>query len=160
MDTRLLDNCPIALQSNTVNIKNHLSTIKDHGLGPANPVEPNHEFWQDKAKIWKISEGDARGRTCANCEYYFDTPDIRDCIANGPANTLKASALPLVPAWTDIETHPVGYCEKWDITCSPVRTCDDQEIYQRQDEPSDEEDSKEVSPFDTSVPPSSIEELK
>ena len=160
IDIRVLDNCPIALQSNAVNIKNHLSTIQDHGLGPANPVEPNHEFWQGKSKIWEISEGDARGRTCSNCEYYYDTPTIRDCIANGPANTLKASALPLVPPWADIEAHPVGYCEKWDITCSPVRTCDDQEIYQRPDEPSEEEDTHDANPFETSLPPSTIEELK
>ena len=119
------------MQDNELNIKNHLSTIAEHGLGPADPTEPNHEFWQYKGKIWEISEGDARGRTCANCEYYFDTPDIRDCITNGPANSLKASQLPIVPPWTDIEEHPVGYCTKFDITCSPVRTCNEQEIYER-----------------------------
>ena len=140
--------CPLALRSNKLNIKNHLSTIKEANLGPANPLERNNEFWSAKAAIWGISEGDARGRTCANCEYYFDTPDIRDCIANGPANTLKASALPLNPPWADIESHPVGYCEKFDITCSPIRTCDEQEIYQREDAPSEDE---YASPFDSTI---------
>jgi hypothetical protein len=89
--------------------------------------------------MWGVTEGDARGRLCNNCEYYYDTPAIRDCIANGPANDLKASALPLVPPWADIEAHPVGYCEKWDITCSPIRTCNYQEIYQRPDSVPEEE---------------------
>ena len=142
MDIRVLDNCPIALQSNSVNIKNHLIAINEHGLGPADPLDRNASFWQDKAVLWGISEGDARGRLCNNCEYYFDTPQIRDCVENGPAKDLKASALPLIPPWADIEAQPIGYCEKWDITCSPIRTCNDQEIYQREDAP--EEDTSEV----------------
>jgi len=131
MDNRLLDGCPLPLQNNKLNVKNHLKAIKEANLGPANPLERNDSYWTDKAVLWGISEGDARGRLCNNCEYYFDNPDIRDCIANGPANTLKASALPLTPAWADIEAHPVGYCTMWDITCSPIRTCDEQEIFER-----------------------------
>ena len=137
MDTNL-DGCPIALQSNKLNIKNHLIAIEEANLGPANPLERNDAFWTDKAVKWSISEGDARGRLCNNCEYYFDNEQIRACIENGPANDLKASALPLVPAWADIESHPVGYCTMWDITCSPIRTCDEQEIFER---PLVEEDS-------------------
>lgn len=150
MDTKFsLDQCPIALQSNSINVQNHLQAIEDANLGPADPLERNSAFWTDKAVLWGISEGDARGRLCNNCEYYYDTPAIRDCIENGPSNNLKASALPLTPPWADIEDHPVGYCEKWDITCSPIRTCDLQEIYQRPDQvPQEEEASLEyVDPF-------------
>jgi hypothetical protein len=150
MDIRALDNCPIALQSNTVNIKNHLVAINEHGLGPADPLDRNTFFWQDKSVLWGISEGDARGRLCNNCEYYFDTPQIRDCVENGPAKTLKASALPLVPPWADIENQPIGYCEKWDITCSPIRTCDAQEIYQRTD-PMEEDSPEPTNVFDSSI---------
>lgn len=123
-----LDNCPLALQSNSLNIKNHLSTIEEYGLGPADPRLPNDEFWADKAAKWDMTEGDARGRLCANCEYYYNTSEIEDCIDAGPAKNLKASALPLEPKWADIESKPVAYCEKFDITCSPVRTCDAQEM--------------------------------
>ena len=49
-----LDNCPFALQSNSLNIKNHLSTIEEYGLGPADPRQPNDEFWADKAAKWGI----------------------------------------------------------------------------------------------------------
>ena len=130
MDTNL-DGCPIALQSNAINVKNHLEAIKEHGLGPADPLEKNSSFWTDKAVLWGISEGDARGRLCNNCEHYFDNPDIRACIENGPAYDLKASQLPLTPPWADIEEHPVGYCNRFAITCSPIRTCDEQEILER-----------------------------
>ena len=140
-DISLLDGCPIALQSNAVNIKNHLSTIANDGLGPANPLERNDDFWRQKAVLWGISEGDARGRLCNNCEHYFDNEQIRDCIENGPAYDLKASQLPLTPPWADIEDHPVGYCNKFDITCSPIRTCNEQEILERDYVPDTEEET-------------------
>ena len=120
--------CPLPLQDNALNAQNHLDTIANHGLGPADPREPNNEFWQAKARIWNIAEGDARGRLCANCSHFFDTTQIRDCIKNGPAWNLKASDLPLEPKWADIESHPVAYCDLYDITCSPIRTCDSQEL--------------------------------
>lgn len=119
--------CPLPLTDNSLNIANHLVTIKEHGLGPADPRQPNTDFWQAKAVIWGVTEGDARGRMCCNCNHYWDTTQIRDCIANGPAMDLKASALPLEPKWADIESHPVGYCDLYDITCSPIRTCNSQE---------------------------------
>lgn len=139
MDLNKLEGCPIALQSNALNIKNHLSTIADYGLGPADPLERNNDFWTKKAVLWGISEGDARGRLCNNCEHYFDNPEIRACIENGPAYDLKASQLPLTPPWADIEEHPVGYCNKFAITCSPIRTCDEQEILERPLEAPEEE---------------------
>jgi len=145
VDTNL-DGCPIALTDNKINIKNHLIAINKGGLGPANPLERSDDFWTKKAVLWGIPEGDARGRLCNNCEYYFDNEQIRDCVANGPANDLKASALPLTPAWADIEEHPVGYCTMWDITCSPIRTCDEQEIFER---PLEEEHDSEDNPIYT-----------
>lgn len=140
-DISLLDGCPVALQSNAVNIKNHLTAIEEAALGPANPLERNDAYWTDKAVKWGISEGDARGRLCNNCENYFDNEQIRSCIENGPAYDLKASKLPLTPPWADIEDHPVGYCNRFDITCSPIRTCDEQEILERPLEAPEEEDS-------------------
>ena len=128
MDISKLDYCPLPLQNNKLNVKNHLSTIKLHGLGPANPRDSNMSFWKDKAKKWKTTEGDARGRLCANCEHFINTTAIDECIINGPALSLKASTLPLSPKWADIESRPVAYCTLYDITCSSVRTCDSQEM--------------------------------
>jgi hypothetical protein len=120
--------CPLPLQDNELNIANHLIAINEHGLGPADPRQPNTEFWQAKAVLWGIAEGDARGHLCCNCNHYWDTTQVQQCIEQGPALTLKASALPLDPSWADIESRPVGYCDLYDITCSPIRTCDDQEM--------------------------------
>lgn len=119
--------CPLPLQNNDLNIQNHLYVIQNHGLGPADPRQPNEEFWQDKAAKWQTTEGDARGRLCANCEHYLNTTEIDQCIINGPALQLKASALPIEPQWADIESRPVAYCTLYNITCSPIRTCDSQE---------------------------------
>lgn len=123
-----MDICPLPLRSNELNVRNHLKTIKEHGLGPADPRQPNDAFWKAKAKKWGVTEGDARGRLCANCEHYLNTSLITKCIEEGPAKKLKASALPLSPKWTDIESKPVAYCTLYDITCSPIRTCDSQEL--------------------------------
>lgn len=121
-----MDYCPLPLQNNKLNIKNHVKTIKEHGLGPADPRKSNSSFWQDKAQKWGVSEGDARGRLCANCEHYLETTDVKDCINNGPAKNFKTSMVD--PSIVDIESKPVAYCMLYEITCSPTRTCDSQEL--------------------------------
>ena len=120
------ERCPLALQNNKVNIINHKKAIKENGLGPADPRKPNTEFWAAKGKTWGISEGDARGRLCSNCEHYLSTTDIKDCIDNGPAKTFKTSMVD--PSIADIESKPTAYCMLLEITCSPTRTCDEQEL--------------------------------
>jgi len=121
-----MDYCPLSLQNNKVNIKNHLLTMKEHGLGPADPLKPNNAFWEDKAKKWGVSVGDARGRLCANCEHYVTTSEIQDCIEEGQAKTFKTSMVD--KSLVDIESKPVAWCSLYDITCSPLRTCDSQEM--------------------------------
>lgn len=123
-----MDACPIPLQSVSLNVKNHLNAIEHKGLGPGDPTVPNHEFWQAKAQKWNVSEGDARGRLCSNCRFYVNASFIKDCIDAYPVKDLKASALPLNPKWKDIESKPQAYCVLLDITCSPVRTCDFQQM--------------------------------
>lgn len=102
--------------------------IEQKGLGPADPRKQNEDFWRDKGKKWGVSEGDARGRLCNNCRFYINATPIKECIDNGPAKDLKASALPIKPRWADIESKPTAYCTLLDITCSPVRTCDFQQM--------------------------------
>ena len=121
-----MDYCPLPLQNNKLNIKNHVKTIKEHGLGPADPRQPNTEFWKDKASKWGVAEGDARGRLCANCEHYIETTQVKDCIDSGQAKDFKTSMVD--PSIVDIESKPVAYCNLYEITCSPLRTCDSQEL--------------------------------
>ena len=123
-----MNSCPISLTDNTVNATNHLKTIKENGLGPADPTQSNKVFWQDKATKWQTTEGDARCRLCMNCEHYLNTTEIYDCITNNESLNIKASDLPLTPKWVDVESRPVAYCTLFEITCSPVRTCDAQEL--------------------------------
>lgn len=125
IDTEL-DACPLPIQSNSLNVKNHLKAIENNGLGPADPYKPNNEFWDAKAAKWNVSQGDARGRLCNNCRFYVNAKVIKDCIASYPAKDLKASALPLTPKWRNVESTPQAYCTLLDITCSPIRTCDQQ----------------------------------
>ena len=120
--------CPTALQSNKVNIDNHISTIRDFGLGPADPRQSNEVFWKEKAMRWMTTEGLARGRLCANCEHYVNSSEIENCIANGPAYNFKTSSVPNNPKLADIEDHPLAWCSKFNITCSPTRTCNEQEM--------------------------------
>ena len=120
--------CPPPLMDNKLNVQNHLMAINEKGLGPADPRQPNDIFWYDKSNKWGVSEGDARGRLCANCRFFVNSSDIKTCIENGPAKDLKASDLPIVPQWADIESKPVAYCVLLDITCSPIRTCDFQQL--------------------------------
>ena len=121
-----MDYCPLPLQNNKLNIKNHLKTIKLYGLGPADPRIPNNQFWRDKAERWDVTEGDARGRLCANCEHFLQTTKIKDCIDSTPAKKFKTSMVD--PSIVDIESKPVAYCMLYEITCSPTRTCDSQEL--------------------------------
>lgn len=123
-----IDACPLPLQSNALNVKNHLIAINEKGLGPADPRKSNLEFWQDKASKWNVSEGDARGRLCNNCRFYVNATIIKNCIDELPVKDLKASQLPITPKWADIESKPQAYCTLLDITCSPVRTCDFQQM--------------------------------
>jgi hypothetical protein len=123
-----MDSCPIPLTDNSVNAANHLKAITENGLGPADPTQSNQAFWQDKATKWQTTEGDARCRLCMNCEHYLNTTEIYDCITSNESLNIKASDLPLTPKWKDIESRPVAYCTLLDITCSPVRTCDAQEL--------------------------------
>jgi len=120
--------CPPALADNRINVENHLKSIKEVALGPVDPRQPNEEFWKDKAEKWKITEGDARAKLCLNCVHYVLTRNILDCIANGPAKFFKVSDLPVSPKLVDIESKPTAYCTIRHITCSPLRTCDLQEM--------------------------------
>ena len=115
-----------ALMSNDVNIANHKLTIKQAALGPADPRQSNEQFWKDKGKKWDCSAGDARGRLCANCEHFIETTAVKDMIDNGPAKKFKTSMVD--PSIVDIESKPVAWCNMYNITCSPTRTCDDQEM--------------------------------
>lgn len=123
-----MDNsCPIATQYKYINLASHLVAIKEANLGPADPRKSSDEYWADKMDAWDVTEGVARTRLCMNCAYYDNSPQTLSCLATGEGGTLKASEIPIVPAWADIEGMPAGVCTVWNISCSALRTCDNWE---------------------------------
>ena len=119
LDTSFGASCPSATHDDAINMENHLIAIKEASLGPADPSAPSDSYWNYMAEQWMVSTDEARVRQCQNCEYYNNSPKILDCLKS---STLKASDLPVTPKWSDVSA-PSGYCTKWDITCTSIRTC-------------------------------------
>jgi len=78
-------------------------------------------------ELWNVPEGIARTRLCMNCAHYDNRPEVLAAIPSSPGAQLKASELPVTPAWADIVGMPAAICTLWSITCSALRTCDDWE---------------------------------
>ena len=122
-----MDYCPVAAIYPEVNLANHMTTIKLANLGPADPRQQNTVFWGDKMVKWNVPEGVARTRLCMNCEEYNNSSENQMCMMTGDGAKLKASELPITPKWSDIDGMPTAICDRWSITCSALRTCDDWE---------------------------------
>jgi hypothetical protein len=84
-------------------------------------------------KRWKVKEGEARSRLCMNCEEYNTDPEMVACVNSGSGAKLKASELPVTPAWADIDGMPSAVCDRYNITCSALRTCWDWEPVEEMD---------------------------
>ena len=120
-----MDNsCPIATQYKYINLANHLVTIKEANLGPADPRQPSTPYWAAKMALWGVTEGVARTQLCMNCAHYDNSPQTLSCLTTGDGGALKASELPVTPRWADIEGMPSAVCTTWHISCSALRTCD------------------------------------
>lgn len=114
--------CPIAMTDKATNIANHKICVAEANLGPARPSTPG-TYWMVRADRLGITEAESRTQTCANCGYYYDTPAIKSCYSTNNAAGNIPLATEVNPAWENVP-NPAGYCEKWDITCTPTRTCD------------------------------------
>lgn len=121
------DLCPVATMYKDINLANHIATIQYANLGPPDPREPSTEYWMAKSELWGVPEGVARTRLCMNCSHYKNDPETQDCLVEGPGAQLLASELPVTPRWADIQGMPAAVCTRWNITCSALRTCDDWE---------------------------------
>ena len=76
-----MEDCPLATEYRQINLANHIICIDLANLGPADPRQPNDEFWKAKMKKWVVPEGEARSRLCMNCEHYVATTEMLDCIS-------------------------------------------------------------------------------
>jgi hypothetical protein len=118
-----LKSCPVGTMYEQVNLQNHLYAIDLAEYGPADPRQPNTEFWQNKMKIWDVNEGTAIMRVCTSCFYANKSPEMQDCIIEGPGGEFKESDLPNNPVWSEIDGLPTYYCTRWNMTVNPLRTC-------------------------------------
>ena len=112
--------CPRATGDLEYNLSKRQNAIDKYGYGPMNPMEPSKDFWQGKAKMWKVSIKDAQKSRCSNCAAFNVTDAMRECIANGvvdePGDRERID--------TVINQADLGYCELLDFKCAGTRTCD------------------------------------
>ena len=107
--------CPEATQDIALNIKNRQTAIDQANYGPLNPNEPNEGSWKAKAEQFKGSVEEAKKALCGNCVFFYRTPEILKCIAEGLGTE--------VDPYEAINAGEIGYCEAFDFKCAASRTC-------------------------------------
>lgn len=107
--------CPPATQDIKLNIANRQKAIDEANYGPLNPNEPNEGYWKAKAEQFKGSVEEAKKALCGNCVFFYRTPEILKCIAEGLGEE--------VDPYEAIEAGEIGYCEAFDFKCAASRTC-------------------------------------
>lgn len=114
--------CHEATYDVKVNLKNRNWAFKNVGYGPANPDEPNDEFWQDRADEWNTDLDQAKTMRCGNCAAFIQTPQMIKCIEDG----IEASEEgPEHESYADdvVDAADLGYCELFHFKCAAARTC-------------------------------------
>jgi hypothetical protein len=109
--------CPAATKDIPTNLKNRQQAIDIANYGPLNPNEPNEDYWQAKADMFKSNVEDAKKALCGNCAFFNQTKPILDCIAGGIGGSQAEE-------WDTIDAGDLGYCEAFDFKCASKRTCD------------------------------------
>jgi hypothetical protein len=112
----MINGCPAATQDISVNLKNRFKAVEVANYGPMNPAEPNKDFWQAKADLFKTDVQQAKKSRCSNCAAFIQTSKMIDCIEKGLDSGPEASAI--------VDKANLGYCEIFDFKCAGDRTCD------------------------------------
>jgi hypothetical protein len=107
--------CPPATQDIKLNIENRQKAIDEANYGPLNPNEPNEDYWKAKAEQFKGNIEEAKKALCGNCVFFYRTPEILKCIAEGLGDE--------VDPYEAIKAGEIGYCEAFDFKCAASRTC-------------------------------------
>jgi capsid protein len=108
------DACPIETQDIKTNLTNRAKAVDVANYGPANPLEPNADYWTAKAAQFKTTPEEAKTMRCGNCAAFNITKRIEGCIAKGigaDAGEVEAAG-------------KLGLCEFFDFKCAALRTCD------------------------------------
>jgi len=115
--------CPLATQDPIENLQNKAEAIHNEkkAYGPMDPTLPNVPFWEEKAQVWGISPGEARGRICSNCEYFDESQKTQDCVKNG-ATLISIEALRNLTGW-NCHAGRLAYCGKHKFIADELRVC-------------------------------------
>jgi hypothetical protein len=111
-----VEGCPESTYDIKLNIANRQKAIDEANYGPLNPNEPNEEYWKAKADQFGASVEEAKKALCGNCSFFYRTPEILKCIAEGLGEE--------VDPYEAIDAGEIGYCEAYDFKCAASRTCD------------------------------------
>ena len=111
-----IEGCPESTQNIELNIENRQKCIDEANYGPLNPNEANEDYWKAKADQFGANVEEAKKALCGNCVFFYRTPEILKCIAEGLGQE--------VDPYEAIEAGEIGYCEAYDFKCAASRTCD------------------------------------
>lgn len=111
--------CPIATYDIKENLKKRNWAFKNVGYGPANPDEPNDEFWKERADEWNTDVDQAKTMRCGNCAAFIQTPEMIECITKGIEPDQEEDEL----TRDVIDAADLGYCELFHFKCAAARTC-------------------------------------
>lgn len=106
--------CPLATQDIKTNLANRQKAIDTANYGPANPGEPNQDYWAGKAKRMRTSVQEAKTMLCGNCSAFNQKPAMLTCIKEGIGRDAEDV----------VEAGDLGFCEFFDFKCASSRTCD------------------------------------
>ena len=106
--------CPIATQDIKTNLENRQTAVDDANYGPANPNEPNEDYWKAKANEFQGDVATAKKMLCGNCAAFNQTKKLLGCIKQGIGEDANEVAI----------GGDLGYCEIFDFKCAAKRTCD------------------------------------
>ena len=106
--------CPIATQDVKTNLANRQTAVDDANYGPANPNEPNEDYWKAKADEFQGDIPTAKKMLCGNCAAFDQRSKILGCIKKGIGEDANEVAV----------GGDLGYCEIFDFKCASKRTCD------------------------------------
>jgi len=106
--------CPIATQDIKTNLANRQTAVDDANYGPANPNEPNEDYWKAKADEFQGDVGTAKKMLCGNCAAFDQRSKVLGCIKKGIGEDANEVAV----------GGDLGYCEIFDFKCAAKRTCD------------------------------------
>jgi len=106
--------CPIATQDIKTNLANRQTAVDDANYGPANPNEPNEDYWKAKADEFQGDVVTAKKMLCGNCAAFDQRSKVLGCIKKGIGEDASEVAI----------GGDLGYCEIFDFKCAAKRTCD------------------------------------